>query len=65
MYLTQLVKGGQMLGSADVKAISYNAKTISENITVDATVNAFSAGPISVANGYSVTLADGAVWVVV
>lgn len=65
MYLTQLVKGGQMLGTADVKAISYNAKTINENITIDSNVNALSAGPIAIANGNSVVLNDGASWVIV
>lgn len=60
----QPVGGGQMLGNAEVKAIAYNAKTISENITIPATVNALSAGPIVVNDGFAVTVADGANWIV-
>jgi hypothetical protein len=33
-----------------------NAQTISENLVVGATTNAQSAGPITVADGYSVTV---------
>lgn len=56
--------GGQFLGNAAVKAISYNAQTIDENITVAANQNAFSAGPITIGTGFAVTIDTGGVWVV-
>lgn len=42
-----------------------NAQTISANYTVAATDNAFSAGPVSVATGVTVTLSTGATWTIV
>jgi len=59
------IGGGQMLGNALIKAISYNSQTIGENLTVAAGTNAMSAGPITVNDGYSVTVSDGAVWSIV
>jgi hypothetical protein len=56
---------GQMYGDADVKAISYNAQTINENITVLAGHNGLSAGPITVENGFAVTVESGSVWTIV
>lgn len=57
--------GLQYLGTAATKAISYNAQTIAENITVPANVNALSAGPITINTGYTVTISDGATWSIV
>jgi hypothetical protein len=56
---------GQMLGDATVKAISYNAQTIAENLTVLSTYNALSVGPLSIDSGYTVTVESGARWVVI
>ena len=56
---------GQMLGDAAVKAISYNAQTIAENLTVLSTYNAMSVGPLSIDSGYTVTVESGARWVVI
>lgn len=56
---------GQYLGIATPKAIAYNAQTISENITVIGTYNAYSAGPITVNSGYTVTVNSGAVWKII
>lgn len=56
--------GGQYLGTAATKAISYNSQTIAENITIGATQNAFSVGPITIADGYTVTIEDGGVWLI-
>lgn len=56
------VGGGQMYGTAAVKGIFYNAQVISENITVATGQNGLSAGPVTVANGFTVTVADGSVW---
>jgi len=46
--------GGPSLGDASI--IRTNALTISENITIPATSNGMSAGPITIADGYTVTL---------
>lgn len=62
---TWITASGQMLGNATVKAISYNAQSIGENITIPATVNAQSTGPITINDGYTVTISDGAVWVII
>lgn len=56
---------GQMLGDAAVKAISYNAQTIGENLTVLSTYNAMSVGPITINSGYTVTVESGGRWVVI
>ncbi len=46
--------GGPSLGTDSV--IRTNAQTISENITIGATTNGMSAGPITIANTYTVTV---------
>lgn len=57
--------GGQYFGTAAVKAIAYNANSISENVTVTSGNNGLSAGPITINSGYTVTVQTGAVWVIV
>ncbi len=57
--------GGQYYGSAAVKAIAYNSNSIAEDITILANTNGLSAGPVTIATGYTVTVATDAVWVVV
>ena len=42
-----------------------NAKTISANYTVSTNFNAMSAGPMSIANGVSVTVPSGSAWTIV
>lgn len=61
----QSVGGGQLLGNALVKGIFYNAITIAENLTVASGTNGMSAGPITIADGYTVTVSDGSVWSIV
>ena len=46
--------GGPSLGTSSV--IRTNAQTISENITIGATTNGMSAGPITIADTYTVTV---------
>ena len=46
--------GGPSLGTASI--IRTNALTISENITIPSTSNGMSAGPITIADGYTVTV---------
>jgi hypothetical protein len=62
---TATVAGGQYYGTAATKAIAYNSNSIAENITILANTNGLSAGPITIATGYTVTVATDAVWVVV
>lgn len=57
--------GGQYFGTATTKAIAYNANSIGENVTVTAGNNGLSAGPITINNGFTVTVESGAVWVIV
>ena len=46
--------GGPSLGASSI--IRTNAQTISENITIPSTSNGMSAGPITIADGYTVTV---------
>ena len=57
--------GGPSLGSDSV--IRTNPNTISENITVGPTAgtecaNGMSAGPMTIANGYTITIESGGAW---
>ena len=58
----QSVGGGQMLGNALVKGISYNAQVITDNVTVPAGVNAYSVGDTTIAAGASVTISAGSTY---
>ena len=51
---------GQMLGKAKVRMFSYNSQTLSENIVVPASYNGSAVGPITIADGYTLTVSDGA-----
>lgn len=42
-----------------------NLQTISANYTVPTGSNAMSAGPVTIANGVTVTVSDGSVWTIV
>ena len=56
--------GQEVYAGAD-GSIYLNAITIAKNTTVPANYNGMSAGPITVANGITVTIATGSVWTVV
>lgn len=43
----------------------YNARTVSTNKTIASTENALSVGPITIADGVSVTIEDGGEWAIV
>jgi hypothetical protein len=45
--------------------IFVNSKTVSANYTVPAGSNALSSGPVTVADGITVTVSDGSVWTVI
>lgn len=55
---------GQFLGSATIKAIAYNAQSIDEDITISSVQNAYSAGPITIETGRTVTIDTGGRWVI-
>lgn len=61
----QSVGGGQLLGNALTKAIFYNSTTIGENLTIAASTNGMTAGPITVNDTFSVTVSDSSVWSIV
>lgn len=56
---------GQTLGNALTKAIFYNANTISENITIQTGTNGGTFGPVTISDGFTVTISEGATWTVV
>lgn len=56
------IGGGQMYGQALVKAIFYNSQTIGENLTVKAGENGGTFGPVTINNGFAVTVEAGSVW---
>ncbi len=55
--------GGPSLGADHV--IRTNAKTIDENVTFLGSDNGASFGPISVSDGYTVTVASGSTWTMI
>ena len=55
--------GGPSLGTSHI--IRTNAKTISEYITFAGTENGTTAGPVSVSDGYTVTVASGSTWTII
>jgi hypothetical protein len=61
---TSAVAGGQYFGTAASKAIAYNEDSIAENITTTSGKNCLSVGPITIASGFSVTVASGQRWVI-
>ena len=42
-----------------------NRNTIAENVTIPTNTNTMSAGPVTINNGYTITIQDGASWSVV
>lgn len=63
--LWQSVGGGQMLGLAETKGVFFNAKTITENLTIKAGTNGGSFGPMTINDDVTVTIEDGAAWTIV
>ena len=62
---TATVAGGQYYGTAATKAIAYNSNSIAENITILTGTNGLTAGPVTIASTYTVTVQTGSRWVVV
>lgn len=60
------VSGVNVNATGNITALFYTTtRTISSNTTVSATTNAMSAGPITIADGVTVTVADGGEWSIV
>lgn len=58
------IGGGQMYGKALVKAIFFNSQTIAEDVTVKAGENGGTFGPVTVNDGFTVTVEAGSVWTI-
>ena len=56
---------GQTLGNALTKAIFYNSNTISENITIQTGTNGGTFGPVTISDGFTVTVSGGSTWTIV
>lgn len=56
---------GQMLGTQIPGIVGYFGQNITENITVTGTQNAISVGPITLGTGNTITIQDGARYVIV
>ena len=59
------IGGGQMYGTAQVKSIFYNNQIISEDVTIKSNTNGGTFGPITVSDGFTVTVEDNATWSIV
>jgi len=56
---------GSGSGNAASDSIQLNFNTISENYTFETGYNGVSAGPITIADGFTVTVPDGSAWSIV
>ena len=57
--------GAQFVDSQSPAVMYYNAQNVTSNIVVSNTYNAFSAGPITINLGQSVTVNVGGVWTII
>jgi len=58
------LSGGVLTGTGGTSIIVESYQTISQNYTVTTGSNGLSAGPVSVATGYAVTVPTGQTWTV-
>ena len=56
---------GQMLGKARVRVFSYNGQIVDEDIVVPSDVNSSAVGPVTILDGRTVTVSDGARLVII
>ena len=56
--------GGQFIDNQAVHVVYFNGQNLTSNLTVSANQNAFTAGPITIDDPYSVTLNAGSTWVI-
>lgn len=52
-------------GIVNDSAMYYNVRTINQNVTIGSTENVMSVGPMTIGDGFTVTISDGGEWVVV
>lgn len=50
---------GQMLGTSSIKSIMYFNNVISENLNLSSGTNGLVVGPVTISDGFSVSVADG------
>jgi hypothetical protein len=62
--VVQPVNEGQYLDSQAVHVVQYNAQTLTTDVTVPSNRNAYSAGPIEIEVGRTMTIEDGGVWII-
>jgi hypothetical protein len=71
LYLNVYGGGGKLYTKGDPMWIDdygifkSNRNTIAETLTIPANTNCMSAGPLTINNGYTITIADGASWSIV
>ena len=61
---TSLTNEAQYVDTQATHVIQYNGQTLSQDVTIGANVNAFSAGPIEISVNNTVTIDDGGVWII-
>jgi hypothetical protein len=59
------VAGGQFIDSQSTKVIYYNGQNVSSNVTIAGDRNAFSAGPITIDAGQTVTVNVGGTYTII
>jgi|SRR6056300_315852 len=59
------VAGGQFIDSQATKVIYYNGQNVSSNVTIAGDRNAFSAGPITIDAGQTVTVNVGGTYTII
>jgi hypothetical protein len=68
LYRKSGSSGEKLIGNpaADSQGIiRYNPQTISETVIIPDSQNAFSAGPLTIASGYTVTIGTGSNWTII
>ena len=68
LYRKSGTSGEKLVGNPAVDAqgiIRYNPQTISETVTIPNNVNAFSAGPLTIGDGYTITIGTGSNWTII
>jgi hypothetical protein len=68
VYMKRGTNSEKLIGNPAVDSqgiIRYNAQTISQTTTIPVNVNAFSAGPLTIGSGYTITIGTGSYWTII
>jgi hypothetical protein len=68
MYMKRGNSSEKLVGNPAVDTqgiIRYNAQTISETTTIPTNINAFSAGPLTIDSGATITIGSGSYWTII